>query len=1373
MGLRITLYSFRATCLSLTIALNFLVSHLQAQHEKNRIIKKYSIEDGLSQAVVNSITQDDKGWMWFATDDGLNRFDGYAFTSFKFDKDSPHPFHDNFVQRLYKDSRGRLWVSSRRGLYRFNISTQKWNVFLHPKEDNNNDVSYISEKPNGQLWIGWYLSGIGTFDPMLEVYDTTQHFPLKSEATIAVFEDSYGLVWAGSQHKGLDVFRLRDGKTEKMTGYEAEDILPSRYVKCFLEDHLGNIWIGTTRGLCVFIRAENRFQVFRDLLPSQCGVFSLLEDKNKKLWIGTQGNGIYTVDLNNFDSRNADRLSSYHVVALDQYDISQHTIRSLFQDRDSNIWIGTHGDGVYMVSHEDKNFMKIQIKRILPTAESFIPFHGLCNDDDGNIWVGTDSEGVYKFSAEGELIKHYPADGKPGSIGDDVVFSALRDYNGELWFGTYAHGVYRYNRRTDSFTHYPHSATDAPVPLGNRVNLLFQDSKMQIWVGASRGGLCLIDNADKTFKLKSDVPVLATIDVRALVEDKKGRLFMGCYGNGLMMYSPETGVVEKIASGTEESNPLKSNIIYALAIDKNNVLWVGTGGGGLGAYDLNNKTFKRFTEEDGLINNTVFALQIDEQQNVWCSTISGISRYDQGTQTFINYTSNDGLQAGQFNPGSTLNNAQKGYMCFGGAYGFNLFYPLQVIDKKTVPDIKLSAFQLFNKTVSIGGDGEDDVLDKVIDETSEIELKNNQASFTFQFTALDYVSPEKIEYAYKLENFDPDWIYVGDQRSASYRYIPPGTYEFKVRATSQNHSWPSKFAHVQITVQPPIWRTPLAYVIYFMIFGLVCFSIISIRKRQNYLKKRVKSERHKRRRERQLVHDKLAFFTEVSHEFKTPLTLIIGPLEEMMSRESGESAIGKKLRMVNKNAHKLLSLINKLLDYRKIESGKMVLTIREIDMVGFIEEIFVNFKELANRPNIRFEFYTQEKSLLTWFDPEKIEMVLTNIISNSFKYIGEGNAISVTLKKVPAGDKEYVCIQVKDNGLGIAKDQLKYVFDWFYNGTASTQISSGIGLALAKKLVYLHKGEIFVESTPGEGSVFTVRIPLGKKHFETHEVIVDHDAVHPETETLDHDHEMDEEEIEGHPLGGRKGLKTILVVEDEEEVRAFLKDYLSTTYRVIDSADSSHALEMAFSVNPDLILSDIMMPGMDGMEFCNEIKHNIKTSHIPVVLLTAKSAHAHHKAGLETGADAYLTKPFSPEILSLTIQNLLQARENSRRYYRTMFFTDEKPEIVSTDEKLLQKIFEIVKMNMTRADLTIDTVSHEVGLSKTILYKKVKQLTGLSPIEYIRSLRLSEAAKLLRTQQYKVYEVVYLVGFSDLKYFRKCFIKEFGYPPSQLLDKQV
>jgi DNA-binding response OmpR family regulator len=513
----------------------------------------------------------------------------------------------------------------------------------------------------------------------------------------------------------------------------------------------------------------------------------------------------------------------------------------------------------------------------------------------------------------------------------------------------------------------------------------------------------------------------------------------------------------------------------------------------------------------------------------------------------------------------------------------------------------------------------------------------------------------------------------------------------------------------------------------------------------------------------------------VSHEFRTPLTLIIGPLEEILTREGNYTVMGKKLKMVYKNAHKLLNLINKLLDYRKVETGNMVLRVKEDNIVSFCEEIFITFKELAIRKNIKFGFHADHSVILTWFDKEKLEMVLNNILSNSFKYIGKGNAITITVKKQQEHNtEERIVIEIKDDGIGIPKDQLKYIFDWYYQADNKSPVSSGIGLALAKKLVYLHKGQIWVTSAEGQGSAFTIKLPIGREHFKSHEIVVDE-----RSENLIALHEavqLTEPEENGTEGTRKKGLKNVLIVEDDDDVRNFLKDYFETRYKVYEASNGKDGLTIAEEANLDLIISDVMMPEMNGVDFCKQIKNVIKTSHIPVILLTAKTSFTHHKEGLEIGADAYITKPFSPEMLGLTVENLLQSQENLIRFYRSCFIKNgngaQIKEAVSLDEKLLQRVYDFVRANLENANVNLDDVCDELGVSRSLLYKKIKFLTGLSPVEYIRSLRLGEAASLLKSQKYKVFEVVYMVGFSDIKYFRQCFQKEFGYSPSSLLEKQ-
>lgn len=1358
------------------LIISMIPSVVCAQSESDRIIKKYSIREGLSQAVVNSITQDDKGLMWFATDDGLNRFDGYAFSVFKFDTDTARHPHDNFVQNVFKDQGGNLWVSSRRGLYKLDLSMLRFTHYYDTADAARNDVSYIAEGSSENLWISWYWGGVASFDKKREVhtrYDQRNLPSLTSTATIVAYEDSYGLLWIGSQDKGLNVFRIRNDRIAgRVDELSASDVLPSRYIKCIEEDHLGNVWIGTSKGLVVYLRRLNQFHVFTppNTLTNGKGVFALCEDSGKKLWIGTQAGGLYTVELAAFDGRQIEKLSSRHVDVLDRFNISQHTIRSIFEDRDRNIWLGTNGDGIYLIGSEQKKFSRIESKKIVRSAESFVSFYGLCTDDEGFLWAGTDGEGIYKFRPNGDVVKHYTADGRPGSIADNVVISAFKDHQGDLWFGTYLQGMFLYQKETDSFVHFPHAPSDAPAPLGNQVRTIFEDSKKNIWVGATRGGLCVLRRKEKFFMNSPGNPILKTVDVRAMAEDNDGGLWIGCYGNGLNYYMPETGRWTNYFAGTEADNPIKSNVVYALALDKKSRLWIGTGGGGLSVYNTRKKTLKRYTDKDGLINNTIYGLLIDEAGHIWMSTIKGISRLDPETEQFFNYTSFDGLQEGQFNPGSALFNWQGGYMCFGGALGLNLFNPLKVDNNSKMPQVMISGFQLFNKRVEVGsGNTDAEVLGKVIDETEKITLNHDQSVVTFEFTALNYSAPEKNRYAYKLEGLDKDWSYVGDQRTATYRYLPTGEYEFRVKATSQENTWPDQYASVKLVILPPFWKTPWAYALYLLVTGCLCYVVISVRRKQDFLNRRLKIEKAQRKRERHLVQEKLSFFTEVSHEFRTPLTLMIGPLEEILTREGTFTPVGKKLKMVYRNAHKLLNLINKLLDYRKVETGNMLLKVREDNIVKFAEEIFITFKEMAIRKNIRFEFYAEQPVILTWFDKEKLEMVLNNVLSNSFKYIGQGNAVSITLKRQDEpGTHGKVVIEIRDNGIGIPKDQLKYIFDWFYRGSITSPVSSGIGLALAKKLVYLHKGQIYADSAEGRGSTFTIKIPIGKEHFEDHEIVIDEDndnvlyEINPAllddgSGAADNTH--------------KKGHKSVLIVEDEEEVRMFLRQYFENDYRIYESAHGKEGLTVALEHNPDLIISDIMMPEMNGIDFCKQVKDNIRTSHIPVILLTAKTSFSHHKEGLEIGADAYINKPFSPEMLALTMNNLLQSRENLKRFYRNLFITKgpEKKELASPDEKLLQRVSDLLRSNLDKPDFNLDGLCSELNMSRSLLYKKIKMLTGLSPVEYLRSLRLAEAANLLRSQRYKVFEVVYMVGFSDLKYFRQCFIKEFGYPPSQLI----
>lgn len=1351
-----------------------------AQLQPKNLIKHWSAKDGLSQGVVNSITQDEQSLIWFATEDGLNRFDGYSFKVFRHDPDNVIGIPDNFIQHVFRDSEGILWVSSRNGLLEFDPFQESFSLYQHDFEDKDdyafNDVSFISEGNAGNLWIAWYGAGFASFDKNKKTfipYTPRTLAGLTSGKTVALLEDKSGLLWVGTQDGGVNVFRVGKGEVvQKMENLSRDSNVPSWNVHCFAEDKFGNVWIGTSEGLVVYRRQENRFFSFddKDSPIHKVNVFSLYADSNDNLWIGSQGGGLYQLDLRQFNTRRPEDFVIVHIRNLQDFDISKRTILCIYEDKDKNIWIGTFGEGAYLVSSVKENFVKIQKPVYDNAAVSFVSYYGICYDQEGNLWLGTDGNGIYKSDPNGHTIDHFTAEHSAG-LQDNAILSALCDSKGRIWFGSYSHGVFRYDKRTGSFINYRYKNSGYTNFGGNDVRVIFEDSKNNIWVGTNRGGLCLLDENEKTYSNPQQFTgALVVGDIRAIAEDKQGTLWIGCYGDGLYSYLPVTQKFKRHFNDPEGKEQLRSNIVFAVNCDRSGNIWIGTGGGGIGVFHPEKNTFKRYTEKDGLANNTIYALLIDNSENVWFSTNAGISKFDISDNKFFNYNVSDGLQEGQFNPGSALHNQLSGYMCLGGTLGLNIFFPDRKQDVLKKPEIMISGFSLFNKPVSAldSIDG-DPVLKQVISRTQHITLTHDQNVITFEFVGVNYSHPEKNVYAYKLDGLDDDWNFVGNQRSATYRYLEPGTYTFKVKASNVENQWGDDFASVVVEIKPPFWQTPWAYLLYLLGIGGLAFLVISFRKKQLKLSRRLKIEKSQRKHERRLVQQKLTFFTEISHEFKTPLTLMIGPLEEMLSRENGSSDTSRKLKLVYRNAHKLLNLINKLLDYRKIETGNIVLRVTENDAVAFAEDICTTFRELADHKNIKFTCHAEQSPVMAWFDKEKMEMVLSNIISNSFKYIGKGNEVSVHVGKqindrYPRGR---VVIKIRDNGIGIPKKQLGNVFDWFYKGEYSGNMSTGIGLSLARKLVHLHKGEIFVDSVEGSGSTFSIKIPLGNDHFKPEEIVT---QVVADNAAPDVHFNFEEAHDD---VTHKKGLKSLLLIEDDDEIRGFLKEYFEKDYRIFESPNGKEGLDAAIHHHPDLIISDIMMPEMDGIEFCKAIKGSMRTSHIPVILLTARTSHTHHKEGIETGADAYITKPFSPEILKLTVHNLLQAQENLMRFYRNLFTpgetSTEDRNLNPLDEKFLQTIYEMLKANMDKTDFNINELCHILNMSRSLVYKKVKMLTGLSPVEYVRSLRLKEAARLLKTRQYKVFEVVYMVGFTDLKYFRKCFVKEFGHSPSDFI----
>jgi ligand-binding sensor domain-containing protein/signal transduction histidine kinase len=787
-----------------------------AQLELRNKVVKYTTHKGLPLKVINSITQDNQGFMWFAADDGLARFDGYTFRLFKNDPNDPYSLSHNYIFCIFSDSKGRVWTSSREGLNRFDSLTERFTHYQHdPKNTNSlvgDDVSSITENIAGALWVASWQAGFTYFDVERNkfIQYSQRNLPgLSSQKVICVYEDADDLLWVGSLSGGLDVFRVKDGiVSQKEQQLSRKDIPALRDVRCMKADHAGNLWIGTNDGLVFFNKKQKTFHVLDERTSALRGnvVRSLCEDSNHNLWIGVEDHGLFKISLKDGDTE-ASHFVVEPVTGEDEYSVYRLSIHSIYEDRDKNIWLGTNGDGAQMISHVQDKFMRIEVKTGEPARE-YWRFWGMCTDEDGNLWLGSDGNGIYKYTQQGKLLRHYRADGKKGSLTDNAILYGYRDHNNVLWFGTYSQGLFRYNKSTDTFTNYKHDPAD-PQSLGiNDVRVIFEDSKHNLWIGTNWGGLNLLDRA--TGKFTRYTPKNSTIssgDIRTIIEDKNGGLWLGCSKGGVNYFDRDKKTFRQYFADAGSNNDISGNMIYALLFDGHGKLWIGTEGAGLLTYDSAQNKLEWVKAKDGFNGSSVFTMQKDAGGNIWMSTNAGISKWDVREKTFKNYDSTDGLQSGQFNSCSFLYDRKTNLMGFAGTEGVTLFNPDRIKQNMQKPEVVITGFQLFNKDVPIDSSNEDAILRQAVNHTRAITLQYNESVFTLQFAALSYALPEKNQYAYKMEGFDNEWSYIGSNRSATYTNLDPGTYTFRVKASNNDGVWNEAGASLVIHIIPPWWKT--------------------------------------------------------------------------------------------------------------------------------------------------------------------------------------------------------------------------------------------------------------------------------------------------------------------------------------------------------------------------------------------------------------------------------------------------------------------------------------------------------------------------------------------------------------------------------------
>jgi signal transduction histidine kinase/DNA-binding response OmpR family regulator/sugar lactone lactonase YvrE len=998
-------------------------------------------------------------------------------------------------------------------------------------------------------------------------------------------------------------------------------------------------------------------------------------------------------------------------------------------------------------------------------------------NQSGVLWIGTNSGGLNKFNKQKNNFTHFIHDpNNPNSISNNAVYCILEDNKRNLWISTDGGGLNKFDVRTKKFTHYRHNPNDSKSIGSDKISVMLLDSKGELWISLSPNGLSRLNPATNKFNhyrhIESDPQSISPAIIYSLYEDMDSIIWLGTAGDGLYKFEREKKSFKSFKTDPKNHSTISNNFVSCILEDAQGTMWVGTQGGGLNKFNRSDETFIHYQESDGLPNNVIYGILEDNNGNLWMSTNKGIAKFNPNTETFTTYDHEDGLQGDEFNHWAYFK-SRDGTMRFGGSNGFSVFRPDSFPHNYVIPKITFTDFQLQHKPVPVGYDKKTDrvILNSSISETERIELNHDDNVISFEFAALDFHSPANNEYAYKMENFDKDWTFTtAERRFVSYTNLDPGEYIFRVKASNNDDVWNETGASLKITVAPPWWETWFAYTI----FGiLLVFLILGVRtydlKRQRLNHELELEHKHAEKLE-EIDHIKSHFFANISHEFRTPLTLILGPIDKIMGKTTDEFII-KQSKLIKRNANRLFNLINQLLDLSKLDAGKLELQASCNNLVLFVKGVITSFEEIAERKDITLKVKSENEHIETYFDREKMEGILTNIISNALKFTPEGGSIIVTINQA---DKNLVEIKVRDTGIGISNEELPKLFDRFYQVDSSHTKESegtGIGLALTKELVELHQGWISVSSKLGEWTEVLIRLPLGKAHLEDHQIIKEVKPIHKKTTDFENGFiTMPEKQIErtdDHHLD----RTVLLVVEDNADVREYIKESIGDEYDVEEAINGEQGVRKAEKLIPDLIISDIMMPKMDGNELTRVLKQAENTSHIPIILLTAKSEQESKLESLETGADDYLTKPFDVKELRIRIKNLIDMRRKLQEKFSNGEYLPkcEEKTLSGIEERFMCKVVEVIEGHLSEEEFSIEEFSNEAGMSRSQIHRKLKALTGKSPSQYIRLVRISKAKEMILEQEQNISEIAYSVGFSSPAYFTRCFKEEFGYPPSDLL----
>ncbi len=1363
-----------------------------------------------------SVLIDSDGFNWIGTTTGLFKYDGYniiRYTHYAHEKGS---ISEDFVTSLFEDSRGLIWVGTyNKGL---NVFKKQYQSFSHYKHDSTDNASISSnriprshrvmaEDNKGSIWLNTQ-EGLNKIDP---VSKEVERHPGEFNGQI-IHDPKRDVLWIGSQN-------LIQYDPEKRTPISFDLPNTTTAITSMVAGSPDMIWVGTTDGLFAFKVEERKFYRLNELFKFPIGrdgswskepISCLYSDTQGNLWIGIDK---YIRIFNTGDGTSLKLAYNEY----EEYGLLDEKIKGIYGNKLGNVVVTYETQGITRINTNVNKFRRINGITEDPSGYGKKIARSILKDKNGNLWVGTVSNGLSRISENQKQIKTYFADpNNPYSLNSNFITALYFDTGGRLWIGTFEDGL---NYINDIFESGEPKFLSTPELQGIEVHEFAEDIAGRIWIATNHGMFLYDKTKEKLVQygdLENQIPLLKSINIQSVIQESPNVFWFATWNMGIVrltinsdsLLSNNNSRDEILVIDTlrDEKGQALDNRFINIHKDRVGNFWLASNLNGLIKMSGSNGTysFKRYDEKIGAPSNQVYAIVQDQYDYIWISTSNGIGKLDPETDHFTNFYESDGVLSNSLTWDSYFYDVS-GEIYFGGFDGITVFHPDSLLSDDSKYQAYLKDLIINHKKINVGDTvNQHFILDKSIRYKESITLTHQEPFILLEFGALNSSNPGDIHFAYKLDGFDEDWIYTRSKsRTATYTNLEKGTYTFRVKAGKDLNTW-NEEASLSIEVMPPWWKTTWANIIYLLVFGGLLYLFQRELNNRARMKSHLELEKYKHERDNQLNREKFQFFTTLSHELRTPLTLILGPLDRIINSKGVNNRVLKNLQLMHSQAQRLYKLTNQLMNFRKYEIENLKLKAAKGNITQFLAEICLAFKQLAETNNVDFNINHQEEAIEAYYDRDKLEIIVVNLLSNAFKFTPQNGAIHFNVNatpvkqakllisessdiptavhgELPADIEKVIHIKIEDTGIGIPEDQLIKIFDRYYQASNVQNISlngTGIGLEIVKNYVELHHGCIKVESKVQAGTTFHIWIPMGRSHLSDIDIILnfkpsehsDHyrkDGKLPEAEILD----VFTDNIKPPQ---NEALPTLLIVDDNPEIVYFLKEIFEDSFNLITAQHGKSGLEKAFNYIPDLIISDIMMPEIDGLELCKQIKTDIRTSHIPVVLLTARNSVLFHSKGLETGADDYINKPFDEKILKLRVQNLIDSRKRLReRFSKEANLLPVDISITNPDEKFLNKVIDIIEKNISNSDLKVEMIAREVGMSHSVLYKKVMALTDLTLVEFIRTIRLKKAEKLLTKSDIPINKISQEVGFTDPKYFSKCFQTLYGKTPSSYKKRRV